>query len=192
MSLEKSITEFKTQYPFLTEEDISSFLDICKLQALQSGQQFMDLHEKSWKMAFMLDGLLRGYYINPDGIDMTIMFRTELEVVASWETILLNKPSNHIIEAIDPSQLLVFSHKDLKNLMDQNPKIEKVYNAMLHQLLADSLEHIQSYINEKPENRYKKLLESDRPIHRIPQKYIASFLGITPESFSRLKKRMLD
>lgn len=190
MSLEKNIEAFQTQFPFLREEDINMFLDICQVQTLENNERFIDLHEKSWKMTFIIKGVLRNYYINPEGVEVSTVFRAELDVAASWETILLNKPSNHIIEAIMPSQLLVFNYKDLKNLIDQNRQIEKVYNAMLHKLLAESLEHIQSYVNEKPESRYKKLLASDHPIHRIPQKYIASFLGITPESFSRLKKRI--
>ena len=76
-------------------------------------------------------------------------------------------------------------------LVQQDPAVERIYHRAVHQVFAESLSHYQTYVNEKPEQRYLRL-RADNPdmVGRIPQKYLASYLGITPVSLSRLKKRL--
>ena len=126
-----------------------------------------------------------------NGQEMTPFFWTENEITASWEAIYLDQPSQLTYEAVESTSMLVTDYVKFRKLVYSNRNIQRAYMEMMEVILTNTLIQAQSFRNEKPEDRYLHLIqENPELIPRISQKLMASFLGITPISFSRMKKRM--
>jgi len=191
MFLVNEITKFKKKYSFLDEKDIAEFLSITEIVTLEDNDILTQPGEVKSYIGYVLKGLFRCYYIKEDGTEITIMFCEEETIVGTWETFLLNKPSGLFIEAIEPTVLLLLNFSDLQKIIRDNHNIARVYIDMSNHVLAKVLSIIQSMQNEKPEKRYNHFINNNYPLfNRISQKHLASYLGITPVSLSRLRKRI--
>ena len=130
-------------------------------------------------------------FVETNGKDITFQFFFENERVASIESFLSREPSECYIEAIEASTLIVLSKNDFDILVKQFPEI----NEAIFQLAMARFKHyaglFRSFITHKPKDRYLELVKNDpRVIERIPQHYIASYLGITPVSLSRIRNKI--
>jgi CRP-like cAMP-binding protein len=142
-------------------------------------------------LIFVLEGIVRAYYIKENGQEMTPFFWSEGLITASWESIYLNRASTLNFEMVEPGVLLTCDFVEFKKLVDQSESLRRTYMEMMETILTNTLIHVQSIQNEKPEDRYLHFINESPEVHqRIAQKHMASFLGITPISFSRMKKRL--
>ena len=143
-------------------------------------------------VGFVLDGNMRHYYTR-DGEEKTTYFYFEGHFVSSYISCLTGKPSELTIEALTDCILIVFKYKDLQKLYDLSHKWER-FGRLLSEYLAIGLEErMVGLLMLSPEERYLQLLESNKQkiIERIPQHYVASYLGVTPVSLSRIRARLL-
>ncbi|MFS0985515.1 Crp/Fnr family transcriptional regulator [Enterococcus durans] len=142
------------------------------------------------KIYFIKKGALR-LWNNDDGKDITFQFFFEGQIVASYESFHLGKPSIFTIETIENTDLLVLEKRKLEHLLAESPDLIYLMMNQLSERFIAYTEYFLSRIKESPEKRYISLLEK-RPelVRRVPDHYIASFLGITPVSLSRIKKRI--
>ena len=128
---------------------------------------------------------------NDNGKDITFQFFFENYGVSSFESFRNGRPSLFGIESLEPSTLLVISKKNLDRMIAEVPG----YKAFMEEALYQRLEHYTrlflSRIRDTPRKRYEDLLkEHPEVIQRIPQHFIASYLGITPVSLSRIRNRV--
>lgn len=135
---------------------------------------------------------MRHYYTR-DGEERTTYFYFENHLVGSYVSAVTGKPSLLTIEALTDSHLLAFSYQHLKSLYDESPQWER-FGRMLAEYLAFGLEErMVGLLMFSPEERYVALLQGNKQkiMERIPQHYVANYLGITPVSLSRIRKRLL-
>ena len=192
IDINQALEKVLQRYFFTSAIDaLPALLELAERKNLAPGQVFTAQGSYSPKVALILSGTLRGYYLQPEGDEITYIFREQYQIMGCWEPIFLQKPTNHTIAAVEPSVILSINYPELVELVQQDPAVERIYHRAVHQVFAESLSHYQTYVNEKPEQRYLRL-RADNPgmVGRIPQKYLASYLGITPVSLSRLKKRL--
>ena len=138
---------------------------------------------------FVKEGCLRLWF-NNKGKDITFQFFFENEAVSSVESFRSGEPSLFSIESIEPSTVYVIGKKNFENVFMNNP----VYAAFIQETIVKRMLHysrlFMSYIKNTPEERYRELLKnSPHIIKRVPQHYIASYLGITSVSLSRIRNR---
>ncbi len=146
------------------------------------------------KKAFMIEkGCLRVWF-NNNGKDITFQFFFENEVVSSGESFRKKIPSVFSIEAIEPCVLHWIHKKDLDKIFSDINDIPEMRSNMLDIAFERQyhyMKHFLSFIKDSPEQRYRNLLkEKPMIIERVPQHYIATYLGITPVSLSRIRKRL--
>ena len=112
-------------------------------------------------------------------------------MVTVYNSFLKKIPSAATVEALQDCELIVFDYDTLQNLYEKYPVFQKFGRLIAEWLYCCVEERMSSLLLDKPELAYKKLLEQDRGIlNKIPQRYIASYLGITPVSLSRIRKRI--
>lgn len=143
----------------------------------------------SQNLFYIRQGCVRLWF-NQDGKDITFQFFLERHSVASIESFLQNVPSLFSIETIEPTTVWVYKKTDIVQLMADTPALkDELYNLITGRLL--NYTHLfLSRIKDTPQQRYENLVkEYPEIIKRVPQHYIASFLGITPVSLSRIKNR---
>lgn len=145
--------------------------------------------EISRTMFFIEKGCLRTW-INNDGIEITTQFFFEGDKVSSIESFITNHPSLYSIESLEPCILQTISQKDFQNVLAHLPEIKEEMQKHLFRRFLNSQKIFYSYLKNNPKKRYEELLE-EHPhiIQRVPQHYIASYLGITSVSLSRIRNR---
>jgi len=140
-------------------------------------------------MFFIEKGCLRTW-VNNNGKDITTQFFFEGQKVSSIESFRTNQPSLYSIESIEPCILQTISQKDFKSILDSSPELKTEIEEHLFNRLLQSQRLFYSYLKNNPQQRYEELLEHHPEIVlRIPQHYIASYLGITSVSLSRIRNR---
>ena len=142
------------------------------------------------KLYYVRSGCLRLAF-NNDGKDITFQFFFPGDIVASFDSLHNGTPSLFSLESIEPSELLAIDGKALRTLIRANEAIRDEYENLLAERFHAYQQLFLSRIRNTPQQRYEELLEQNPEIvKRIPQHYIASYLGITPVSLSRIRARM--
>ena len=138
---------------------------------------------------FVQQGALRGWTLH-EGKEVTFQFVFEGGFFCSIESFWYDKPSHYTVEALENTILLALDKNTLRTLIEEDIAIVKAFNSfMIDRVLAYQKLMIDR-IKENPEKRYKQLIQqAPELIQRIPQHYIASYLGITPVSLSRIRNR---
>jgi CRP-like cAMP-binding protein len=138
---------------------------------------------------FIEKGALRTWF-NKDGKDVTTQFFLEGDSVASLESAFKGEPSLYSLESMETTQLSRIKIKDFQNYLDQNPELkERFYQKIISRLISYQKRFL-SHLKDSPQERYEILLrEQPHLLQRIPQHYLASYLGITPVSLSRIRSR---
>jgi len=169
----------------------SPLFSTIKIVQLEANQTYIRQGDTSRKLAYITRGIIRVYTIKPNISEATLFVRQEGQFIASHESIIFRNPSHLIYQALEPVFLLEIDYDMLEEVMKNQPEYEPLRNFFLMRMLAESLDHIESFVMQSPEARYRQLV-ADNPdlINRVPGKYIASMLGITPVSLSRIRKRM--
>ncbi|WP_448635449.1 Crp/Fnr family transcriptional regulator [Pedobacter panaciterrae] len=140
-------------------------------------------------MYFIEKGCLRTW-VNNDGKEITTQFFFENDSVSSIESFRANQPSLYSIESLEPCILQTISQKDFKTVVENTPGIKAVFEEHLLKRLLQGQKLFYSYLKNTPQQRYKELIENyPHIVQRVPQHYIASYLGITSVSLSRIRNR---
>ena len=181
-------------FPFINElnsEDILHFLQHTTIQSLQQGEIFLEQGSMKSNIYFINEGLIRSYYVNEKGEEITNRIRYENQVMSSYEIDLLNEPSRYYLQAIEPTEMLVMELKTMREIVHGHPKYEAGLRFFLTDSLLQAVQLIDDFILLSPEERYLKFIkEHPNLLNRVPNKYIANILGITPVSLSRIRKRI--
>ena len=181
-------------YVVFNEAEWIVFIQHISLQNLKKKQLFAEAGKVCAHVGFVLKGSVRYYHIK-DGADITGYFSFENEYVSSYTSFLTGEPALNYIEALEPSLIIVISKKNM-DLMLNNPmlayKMERFGRLIAEHYLICYEDRLSSFITQTPEERYLKLLQNGKDIlRRMPQHYVANFLGVTPVSLSRIRKRIL-
>ncbi|OFY39298.1 MAG: hypothetical protein A2X18_03865 [Bacteroidetes bacterium GWF2_40_14] len=138
---------------------------------------------------FIKKGCLRLWF-NKDGKDITLQFFFENQAVASIDSFLSDKPSMFTIESIEPTIILSLHKDNFARLLQHFPDLKDGFQEIMYRRFSNYAALFLSRIKDTPQERYNDLiLNHPEIIKRVPQHYIASYLGITPISLSRIRNR---
>lgn len=187
----KKIKFFLSIFKGLELGDLTDIFKLVKIKSLKAGEIYMAQGHIHKKVAFIKEGLIRVYLINEKGDEITTLVRWEDQFIASHDNILFNQPSRFFYQAIESTTLLEVDFDIAQLLAKRNPKYEEASRYFLTKMLGEALTRVEYFVLMTPQERYLRFIK-DKPeiINRIPDKYIASLLGITPVSLSRIRKRI--
>lgn len=141
------------------------------------------------KLYLIRKGCLRLFFYN-EGKDITFQFFFEGDFVASFDSLYKRTPSLFYLESIEPTELTAIRREDFYNQINNNLSLRQLYEEKLIDRFHAYQQLFLSRIKNTPQRRYEELLkEYPNIIQRVPQHYIASYLGITPVSLSRIRNR---
>lgn len=132
-------------------------------------------------------GIARAFYYK-DGQDITAHFAFEKTTITAIDSFIQRKRSRYNIELLEDATLAKVSHKDLYGLLEKKPEYEKFVRIYLEQIYVDLAERVEDLVFNTAKERYNKLLAKYPEIlQRVNLKHIASYVGITPETLSRIR-----
>jgi CRP-like cAMP-binding protein len=158
---------------------------------LRKKQYLLQEGEVCKNVAFVEKGLLRAFTIDEKGTEHIMQFAFEGWWMADQYSFLTGEPSNYNIEALEDCELLLLSRKSEEEMMEKVPQLERYFRILLQNSLIATQRRLASSLSETAEKRYNELINSCPSIpERVPQHMMASYLGITPETLSRVRKHM--
>lgn len=184
---------FFQRFPFVQTEDMQALQRAAVLREYAAGNVFVAIGATRQKVGILTKGLARGYRIKESGEEVSVMFAKEGEVVAAHDAIFYYQPSEQQVHFLEDSEALVFDYRDIERLAADNPRIERLRQQFIQEFLIKVLHRLETFLVYSSEERYR-WLQAHEPhlLERVQQKYLASFMGITPVSLSRLRKRMRE
>ncbi|MDY6900400.1 MAG: Crp/Fnr family transcriptional regulator [Cyanobacteriota bacterium] len=169
--------------------DINLLKSILKVREVRKGEFLFHKGDICEFVAFTYKGCLRSFVIK-DGKEYTLFFHTENKTFGDYESFQKRKPACFSTQAIEDSEVLIFNHQTM-HLFENAPGGQKLLRLVAEDLAFMLRDKLLSLLIDTPQERYLKLMETQPELlQRIPQYYLASYLGIEPESLSRLKRRI--
>ncbi|HZH64870.1 MAG TPA: Crp/Fnr family transcriptional regulator [Flavisolibacter sp.] len=175
----------------LPDSDWNLLLPHIQLKGLKKHQLFAKEGRQASDVAFVIDGTFRHFYTR-DGEEKTTYFYFPDDLMCSYFSCISGKPSLITLQALTDSSFLCFPYKVLLDLYQQSHAWQ-TFGRLIAEYIATGLEErMVGLLLQSPESRYRELLTGTKKkiIERIPQQYIASYLGITPVSMSRIRARL--
>jgi CRP-like cAMP-binding protein len=187
--VESLLKHIKTLHPIsiASEHALSA---ICKDAEFKKGIDIQPIGHTCKTIYFVKKGCIRIYYFKED-IDITESFEFENAFVARAESLFTGKPSKKAIQAIENTTLIAIDSTKLFMLFDSHPDLERLFRKIIEMAYVNTVNRIESLQFNTAEERYINLIK-DHPyiLKRVPLKFIASYLGITPVSLSRIRAQM--
>ncbi|ULT46620.1 Crp/Fnr family transcriptional regulator [Niabella defluvii] len=151
----------------------------------------MDTGSSSRRLTYVKSGLIRAYTINKQGAEITVLLRWEDQFFSNFDAILWERPSQFTYEAFEDSVILETDYHEFMKVIDSDPKFAAAKTYFFNSMLAEALERIEGFVLLSPEERYLHLLTQKPGLaQRVSSKHLATLLGITPVSLSRIKKEL--
>lgn len=163
---------------------------ICSEIHVKKNEDVQPIGHTCQTIYFVKKGLLRIYYLK-DEVDVTESFEPENSLVARADSLFDGTPSKKGIQTIEEATLIAIQSTKLFELYNQYPSIERLFRLIVERAYVDTVKRLESLQFYSAEERYRNLLEEDPEIiQRVPLKYIASYLGITQVSLSRIRAKI--
>lgn len=183
--------DFISKYVSLTEDEKNALLSLDLFHSVKKGTVLLKEGQRSQESYFVLKGCIRVYYII-DGEEKTTAFYTELDALTP-NCVTYNSLSDYFISCVEDCILLI-SNSDMSVEVNRKfPKFDTMCRMLSEEMLAKKQIDFDEFKTSSPEQRYLNLMQK-RPdlIQRVPQHQLASYLGIKPQSLSRLRARILE
>lgn len=176
------------RYVELSKQDVEAISDAYQIRTYKKGDYFIKQGDRIDEIAFVVEGVMR-VYRESKGKEITLFLRDENSFVTSITGYSGHHLSPYSVQALEDATLLVMSSEQRQALFEQSVAYQRFSMMVLERTVQDMEVRIDSQIADNAARRYLKLLQ-DHPslIQRVPQYHLASYLGVTPESLSRLRK----
>lgn len=174
----------------LTPEETHIVTSLFKEKTYNKGDYFLEEGEICKHVGFVVKGLMR-YYINHEGEEKTYAFSQEDNYVCNYESFLSQSPSSKNIQALEDTDVLVISYPDLQTFYANVREGERFGRLVIEAVFLQLLQDLSSFYTETPELRYERFIKNHADLQqRISQYHIASYVGVKPQSLSRIRKRI--
>ena len=188
----KSILENISKHISLTLEEEQLFLSKIEVQHFKAKTILHNAGEICKHSYFVNSGLLRSFNINDNIVEHVLHFACEGWWIGDMYSLLSQKPGNLFIEVLEDSEVVLLSKENQEQLYFEIPKLERFFRILTENSLVAHQERLMDNLSLSAEDRFEKFCKKyPTLIQKVPQKQIASYIGVTPEFFSKMKSRML-
>lgn len=177
-------------YISLSEKEIELLYNAIEKRLFRKNDVIFTEGNLAEDIYYVTKGCVRLFY-TVDGTDKTAFFYTEGQFICAGESYTYNIPAVENYQAVEDTELFIFSKSKIEILLKEVPNLEVIARIATENELITCQKVIASFVTKSAEERYIDLLNTQRELfQRVPQQYIASFLGVSPETLSRIKARV--
>jgi CRP-like cAMP-binding protein len=172
--------------------DKELFASALTFKQVKAKTELVSYDKRTDELFFLIKGCIRKYYVK-DGEQITIHILTENNFICAFDSFITGSKSKETIECLEPCELLILKKADLDKLYQEVPFMNEFVRKILEQTLIQFQQALTSFILKNPEERYTEMLTQNPEIlQRVPQHMLATYLGITATSLSRIRKRLFE
>ncbi|WP_266366777.1 Crp/Fnr family transcriptional regulator [Tellurirhabdus rosea] len=188
--MKEELIAFLSRFPSLFPEAIDVLAEQLTVRSFTKGTLLVREGQLCNECYFVLKGCLRQYLLL-DGLEKTTAFYTEGQAAVLFSSYTRQTASPHYLSCLEDSLLLIGTPTSETEMYRQFPELEYITRQMLEQDFGKTQDALTRFITSSPEQRYLHILE-ERPdlLQRAPQHQLASYIGVTPESLSRIRRRI--
>lgn len=177
----------------ITDQEFENYGLYFKTRTLDKNSYFAEIGKTSAEVAFIRKGLLRAYYINEKSEEVTSCFCIQNNLTASYKSFILQVPSELSIQALEDTELITISYDDLQNLYKKSPLWQNIGRAIAERQYMAMEQYASVLCNETAKEKYLRMLkEQPGLINKANINDIASYLGITRRTLSRIRKEIVQ
>ncbi|HJS01230.1 MAG TPA: Crp/Fnr family transcriptional regulator [Flavobacterium sp.] len=176
----------------LNPEEKQLFLSKTEIKHYKAKSILLNSGEICKYSYFVNSGILRSFNINDNIVEYVLNFACEGWWMGDMYSLISQKPGNLFIEVLEDAEVVLLSKENQEQLYTEIPKLERFFRILTENSLVANQERIMDNLSLSAEVRYDKFLKRYSNLnHKIPQKQIASYIGVTPEFFSKMKSKLL-
>jgi CRP-like cAMP-binding protein len=181
---------YVSQKAAVSDEEFAAIEKVARVKKLRKKQYLLQEGDVCRDHCFITDGLLRTYSVDDKGKEHMLRFAKKDWWISDRESLLTGQPSRFNIDAIEDSTVLLFEKKQMDELVEKLPGFNRMINDILNKSFITSQNRIHEAISNTSEEKYHHFVSSYPDFAlRVPQAMIASYLGIAPETLSRLRSK---
>lgn len=190
--MKNELIKYISKFITLDDEEAKVLAENNPVRTFKKGTNLLregDIADKCW---FVLKGCVRQFYII-DGSEKTTFFYTENQAIAPTSSYEKNIPSDYYLTCVIDTIASETNLRTIPEMFKKHPIFESLTLIFMGQDYSETKDSFANFKTSSPEDRYLHLLENRADLlKRVPQHHIASYIGVTPESLSRIRKRILD
>ena len=177
----------------ISEQDFERFLKLTKTAVIEKNEFLIREGNTAKYIALVISGVLYSYSIDEKGDKHVVQIALENNWISDLYSFLSEEPAIFNVQAIENSEIILLSKSNFEKACDTIPRIDRYFRILIQNAYVNSQRRVSSIYGNTAEERYLRLFESNPKIIQIvPQHYIASYLGIKPQSLSRIRKKIYD
>jgi CRP-like cAMP-binding protein len=182
-----ALFQYFKKFNQLSKEAEEAIVGLSNIISIKKNKDLQSIGHTCKTIYFVNKGVARIYYYK-DGIDITEGFYFENNIIARVESLFTGKPSRKAIQILEDAEMVAIDANALFKLYDKFPEIERLFRKIFEAKYVDTVNRIEGIQFHTAEERYKALLnEANDVLKKVPLKYVASYLGITQVSLSRIR-----
>lgn len=181
-----------SKYVTLTPEEEQLFLSKTETHHFKAKSLLLHSGQVSKHSYFVNSGILRSFNINDNIVEHVLTFACEGWWIGDMYSLISQKPGNLFIEVLEDAEVVMLSKENQEQLYIEIPKLERFFRILTENSLVANQERLMDNLSLSAEENFEKFCKKyPSLIQKIPQKHIASYIGVTPEFFSKMKSRLL-
>ena len=185
------INQHAAKCTLFSNEELAIFDELLKPKSVPKKTFLLQEGEVCNFEAYVVKGCIRTYFINENGFEVILQFAIEDWWVSDIASFYEQTPSNLFIETLEDCELLTFNPETKEDLLTRVPKFERVFRLMVQRNLAATQSRLINTISKTAQEKYLDFIERYPTIpQRVPQHYIAAYLGISPEFLSKVRTKL--
>ncbi|GAB3926441.1 Crp/Fnr family transcriptional regulator [Larkinella terrae] len=192
----KSETEFflnsiRQRCPSISEFELSQFASTLTFLELKKKDFFLQSGETQKVLGFITSGLIRSFFVDPEGNERTVGFYAEGDYATHYPAFIAQQPSRYSIQCLEPTTFLGLSFNDLQWNYQQSPNFEKYGRLIAEEILKRQQARIESFVFQTAEERYLAFIKQDPTLfNRISLSHLCSYLGIERQTLTRIRQKL--
>jgi CRP-like cAMP-binding protein len=190
--MENRLINYFLKFTTLTAEETKALTDSMVIKKIRKGEFLIKEGQRNKDTYFVLSGLIRQFKL-ANGEELTTNFFNEGQWIISLTSFTDNPIADSYLISEEPSLVVIGNEEKAQEIFKNFPRLETTSRAVMETVFSEQQKTLTSYLTETPEQRYLRLL-NERPdiFQRVPQYQIASYIGVKPESLSRIRKRIAN
>jgi CRP-like cAMP-binding protein len=188
--MNSDLKKFLGQYADFSEVELEDITNKFKSKTVKKNNYLLRQGDTCKDLVFVQKGCLRLYYLSED-VEVSVWFAFPQSSAIEIYSFISEKSSNYFLQAIEDSEVLYLSKTELTKLYKQQPKMQEMMRNFWEDVILNLINRFTALQTDSAEKRYLELLKKPDYLETIPQKYLASFIGVTPTSLSRIRKQIV-